>query len=176
MGTVFVDRDGVINEKPKDGSYVTSWSEFAFMPGAIHAIRLLNEASRRVIAVTNQRGIARGIMTTDDLEVIHRRMLDELNTAEAHLDAVYYCPHAEGSCECRKPRVGLFLRAKTDFPDIAFDDAFVIGDSDRDMEAGRRLGARLIRIGQVGAPDELCSGSLADAVVRYVLAAKIEPD
>lgn len=170
MKTVFVDRDGVINRKPKDGAYVTSWSEFDFIPGAIDAIRVLNAANWRVIAVTNQRGIARGMMTAEDLEGIHRRMLDELNTGGAHLDAIYYCPHAERSCECRKPGIGLFLKAKADFPDIAFDDTFVIGDSDGDMEAGRRLGARLIRIGQVAAPDELGSGSLADAVDRYVLA------
>ncbi len=173
--TVFLDRDGVINEKPVDGMYVTSWHEFKFLPGAAEAIRMLNQAGAQVIVVTNQRGVALGIMTDEDVREIHREMLEDLHGAGARLDAVYFCPHAEGSCDCRKPGIGLFLKAKTDFPDIVFEDAFVIGDSDRDMDAGRRLGTRLIRIGRSVVPDELCARSLVEAVTRYVLASVRKP-
>jgi len=172
---VFLDRDGVINEKAETGEYITSCREFRLLPGAAAAIRLLNEAGVRVVAVTNQRGVARGIMTTEDLEEIHRKMADDLRRQGAHLDAVYYCPHEDGSCDCRKPAVGLFLQAQADFPDIIFDEAFVIGDSDRDMEAGRRLGARLIRIGQTMALDEASAPSLFEAVKGYLLAGDLKP-
>ena len=146
------------------------------LPGAAEAIRLLNEAQVRVIAVTNQRGVALGIMTIEQLEGVHHHMVEELQRAGARLDAIYYCPHAENSCDCRKPGVGLFLRAKSEFPDIVFDEVYVIGDSDRDMEAGRRLGARLIRIGQPASPDESGALSLLEAVTRHKVGPDIKPE
>jgi histidinol-phosphate phosphatase family protein len=167
--TVFIDRDGVLNEKPEEHTYVTRWSEFRFVEGATDAVRMLNDAGVRVVAVTNQRGIARGIMTIDDVERLHGKMAEELQSAGARLDAVYYCPHGANSCDCRKPGVGLFLRAKSDFPDISFEESFVIGDSDGDMEAGRRIGAKLIRIGPNAAPDEQRCGSLMEAVKEHIL-------
>ena len=175
MTTVFVDRDGVINEKPEAGKYVTRWRDFRFLPGSIEAIRLLNEAEVRVIVITNQRGIALGVMSVEQLQGVHHRMSEELQALGAHLDAIYCCPHAEDSCDCRKPRAGLFLQAKSEFPDIVFREAFVIGDSDRDMKAGRRLGAQLIRIGQEAAPDESSATSLFEAVTRYIVATGLKP-
>jgi len=175
MTTAFLDRDGVINEKPQAGRYVTTSREFRFLPGSVGAIRLLNEAEVRVIVVTNQRGVALGVMGMEQLQGVHHHMLKELRAAGAHLDAIYCCPHAENSCDCRKPGIGLFLRAKSEFPDIAFDEAYVIGDSDRDMEAGRRLGARLIRIGQPTSLDESGALSLFEAVTLYIVAADRKP-
>jgi D-glycero-D-manno-heptose 1,7-bisphosphate phosphatase len=172
--TVFIDRDGVLNKKPPEHTYVTTWDDFHFMPGAIEAVRSLNYTGVRVIVVTNQRGVARGIMTIEDLGHLHRRMNDELLAGGARLDAVYFCPHADNRCDCRKPNVGLFLQAQSDFPDIAFPETYVVGDSDRDMEAGRRLGARLIRIGPGDRPDEHACGSLAEAV-DYILAPNSRP-
>lgn len=171
MTVAFLDRDGVINQKPEAGEYITAWREFRFLPGSVEAIRSLNEAQVRVIVVTNQRGVALGVMSMEELQEVHRRMQEELRSSGAHVDAIYTCPHAEDSCDCRKPGVGLFLQAKAEFPDIDLREAWVIGDSDRDMEAGRRLGARLIRIGQAAAPDESSAGTLMEAVTRYVLSA-----
>jgi D-glycero-D-manno-heptose 1,7-bisphosphate phosphatase len=176
MTTVFLDRDGVINEKLEAGKYVTAWQEFRFLPGSVEAIRLLNEAELRVMVITNQRGVALGLMSMEQLQVVHHHMLEELQAAGAHLDAIYCCPHAEDSCDCRKPGIGLFLQAKSDFPDIVFDEVYVIGDSDRDMEAGRRLGARLIRIGQPTAPDESGASSLLEAVKRDIICADPTPE
>jgi D-glycero-D-manno-heptose 1,7-bisphosphate phosphatase len=169
MTTAFLDRDGVINESPEVGAYISATRDFRFLPGALEAIALLNEAGVRVIVVTNQRGVALGVLSLEQLEAIHQHMLEEVRSAGARVDAIYFCPHAEDSCDCRKPRTGLYLRARSDFPDIAFDDVFVIGDSDRDMEAGRRLGARLIRIGRPASPDEHGAVSLLDAVKRYFI-------
>jgi D-glycero-D-manno-heptose 1,7-bisphosphate phosphatase len=171
MTTAFLDRDGVINEKPQAGRYITTARELRLLPGAAEAIRLLNEAQVRVIVVTNQRGVALGVMSMEQLQGVHHHMVEELQRAGAHVDAIYACPHAEDSCDCRKPGIGLFLRAKSEFTDIMFDEVYVIGDSDRDMEAGRRLGARLIRIGQPTSPDESGAPALLEAVNRYFVTA-----
>ncbi len=169
MKTVFLDRDGVINEKRANGQYVTCWDEFEFLPGAISAVRLLNEAGLRVIVVTNQRGVALGVITEEALLDIHERMVKKMSAAGAKFDAIYYCPHDRGTCDCRKPEVGLFLRAKSHFPDIVFAESFVIGDSDPDLDSGRRLGMRLVRIGGTTSRDEFGARSLLDAVRRRVL-------
>ena len=99
---VFLDRDGVINRKAPEGEYVTRWSEFAFLPGALDALRALAGAPVRVVVATNQRGIARGRMTAGDLAAIHARMRGAVLEAGGRIDAIYHCPH-EGGCDCRKP-------------------------------------------------------------------------
>ena len=162
--TVFLDRDGVINRKPPEGDYVKSWKEFEFLPKAPEALRLLKEAGMRIIIVTNQRGIARGLMTERDLEEIHKRMLVELARLQASVDAIYYCPHEEGVCDCRKPRVGLFRKAQQDFPDIDFSSSAVIGDSLKDMEAGTQLGSLTILIADETAKEKLLKETFAKGI------------
>lgn len=162
--TVFLDRDGVINRKPPEGDYVKSWKEFEFLPKAPEALRLLKEAGMRIIIVTNQRGIARGLMTERDLEEIHKRMLVELARLQASVDAIYYCPHEEGVCDCRKPRVGLFRKAQQDFPDIDFSNSAVIGDSLKDMEAGTQLGSLTILIADETAKEKLLKEAFAKGI------------
>src|ERR1700737_217915 len=100
----FLDRDGVINRKAGEGQYVTRWEEFHFLPGAAEGISLLNRAGWRVIVVSNQRCVAKGLLTTNELEAMHRRMCDHLAAAGAKLDGIYYCPHEKDpACSCRKP-------------------------------------------------------------------------
>jgi D-glycero-D-manno-heptose 1,7-bisphosphate phosphatase len=140
--TVFLDRDGVINRKLPEGDYVTRWEEFEFLPDAASGLRLLKEAGLRLIVITNQRGIALGRLTEADLEEIHQRMRAELVQCGVRLDAIYHCPHDRGQCDCRKPAVGLFLKARHDFPDIDFAQSVMVGDSVTDLEAGNRLGCR----------------------------------
>ncbi|MBE6713762.1 MAG: HAD family hydrolase [Ruminococcaceae bacterium] len=137
----FLDRDGLINVRAAEHDYIKNRSEFAFLPGACEAIRLLNENEYLVIIVTNQRGIARKIMTVEDLESIHAYMNVCLNEHGAHTDAVYVCPHDNGECNCRKPDIGLFLQAQRDFP-IDKSRSFMIGDSQSDVDAGERYGIR----------------------------------
>jgi D-glycero-D-manno-heptose 1,7-bisphosphate phosphatase len=139
--TFFLDRDGVINRKLPD-DYVKTWREFAFLPGAQEALRRLTEAGKRLVIVTNQRGIARGLMSEADLADIHTRMLAELAAAGALITAIYYCPHDNEQCFCRKPQPGLLLQARQDFPAIDFARAVLIGDSRSDLEAARRAGCR----------------------------------
>lgn len=179
--TVFLDRDGVINRKVPDGDYVKCWEEFAFLPGVKDALKRITRGGYRVIVVTNQRGIARRMMTECDLHRIHARMLTELAQAGVQIDALYYCPHEAGQCFCRKPQTGLFWRAKGDFPDVNFACSFLIGDSLSDMEAGAQLGCRNLLIAELCRAEGLLATarargiaiaghapSLRDAVMRYM--------
>jgi D-glycero-D-manno-heptose 1,7-bisphosphate phosphatase len=147
----FVDRDGTINVKRPEGHYVTSADELELLPRAGEAIALLNESGFKVIVITNQRGIALGRMTEADLAAIHRRLLDELSVAGARVDAIYHCPHGAGECDCRKPEVGLVLRAAREHPDLLLEESIVIGDSPSDVEVGVRLGLRTILVGGAAA-------------------------
>jgi D-glycero-D-manno-heptose 1,7-bisphosphate phosphatase len=144
--TVFLDRDGTINRKATEGDYVKSPEEFAFLPGAKEALRTLTAQGLRLIVVTNQRGIALGRMSEGDLDEIHRGMLDELEAAGARVAAIYHCPHDRGVCDCRKPEVGMFLRAGSEHPGLVLENSVVIGDGPADMGAADRLGLRRVLI------------------------------
>jgi D-glycero-D-manno-heptose 1,7-bisphosphate phosphatase len=142
----FLDRDGVINRKPPEGQYVTRWEEMHFLPGVAEAIAMLGEAGFRVIVVTNQRCVAKGLLTGPELELIHQRMCGELTASGAVIDEVYYCPHEEEPrCSCRKPATGMLLTAARAHQ-IDLTASWMIGDSDRDIEAGRKAGCRTARI------------------------------
>jgi D-glycero-D-manno-heptose 1,7-bisphosphate phosphatase len=146
VGYVFLDRDGVVNRKLPEGAYVTGWEQFEWLPGAVGAIAGLNRAGMTVILVSNQRGIALGLFTHDQLELIHKNMRAHLALHGARVDAIYYCPHDVGECQCRKPDIGLFEQAYKDFPQASADNSVVIGDSVSDIEAGQRMGMRTIFI------------------------------
>ena len=123
-----------------EGSYVASWDEFHLLPGVPEAIGRLNRAGLRVVVVSNQRGIARGLCTAADVDAIHSAFQSELKAKGAHVDGFYVCPHGNGECNCRKPLPGLFDQAVKDFPAIAAANSAMIGDSLSDIEFGRRLG------------------------------------
>ncbi len=143
---VFLDRDGVLNRKPDDGKYVTRVAELTLLPGVGEAVAQLNRSGRKAIVVTNQRGIALGLYTQEDLARIHDELRRVLAEKGAHLDAIYVCPHNNGQCNCRKPLSGLFEQAFHDFPDATPANSVMIGDSIRDIEAGARLGMRTVFI------------------------------
>jgi D-glycero-D-manno-heptose 1,7-bisphosphate phosphatase len=168
--TIFLDRDGVINRK-LDEDYVKHWGEFEFLPGAKEALKILTEKRYRLIVVTNQRGIARGLMTMEALMDIHARMIDELAQSGAEIIAIYCCPHDKDQCECRKPKIGMFLQAQRDFPDIDFAQTVLIGDSVSDMEAGKRAGCRTILVTEssTSTANDLTASSLLEAVHRYLM-------
>jgi D-glycero-D-manno-heptose 1,7-bisphosphate phosphatase len=143
---VFLDRDGVINRKASDGEYVTRWEDFHILPGVAEGVALLNRASFSVLVVTNQRCIAKGLLTTDELEEMHKRMTASLARAGAHIDAIYYCPHElEPACDCRKPAPGMLLNAARAHG-IELPSSWMIGDSDIDVEAGRNAGCKTVRL------------------------------
>jgi len=139
--TLFLDRDGVINKKI-DGDYVRNWQQFEFLPNVIEALKILNKIFGRIIIVTNQRGIGRGLMTKEDLEYIHAKMLEVFEHNGIKIDKIYYCPHdyKKEFCNCRKPKIGMALQAKVDFPDINFSRSIMVGDSLLDMEFAKNAG------------------------------------
>lgn len=147
---VFLDRDGVINRKASDGKYVTRWEEMEILPGVPLAISLLNEAGYSVIVVTNQRCIAKGLVTDAEINTLHRQMCRVLSTAGATIDAVYYCPHQNTPpCSCRKPAPGMLLSAARDH-EIDLTESWMVGDSDIDIAAGKKAGCKTARLATSG--------------------------
>lgn len=138
--TVILDRDGVLNKRPVQAQYVRTWDEFEWLPGAREALRLFKDAHYRVIVVSNQAGIARGVMTEGDLKRIHKRMQAEVLEAGGRIDAIYYCPHDwDDGCKCRKPRPGMLFQAQRDF-NLDLSRTPFIGDDERDVQAGDAAG------------------------------------
>ncbi len=143
---VFLDRDGVINQRPVEGEYVTRWDDFHILPGVAEGIALLNRADFSVIVVTNQRCVAKGLMTEADLQKMHERMTNILARAGANIAATYYCPHEiEPRCDCRKPAPGMLLTAARS-RGIDLRASWMIGDSDNDVEAGVNAGCKTARV------------------------------
>ncbi|MXY99966.1 D-glycero-beta-D-manno-heptose 1,7-bisphosphate 7-phosphatase [Candidatus Poribacteria bacterium] len=141
MKTIFLDRDGVINRNPPDWGYVRTWEEFDFIPNALKALRALTGNGYRVIVVTNQAGIGRGLFSETNLKDIHSRMVVDIRNAGGSIDSIYYCPHhPEAGCECRKPKPGMLICAAREH-NIELPNAYLIGDSTTDIEAGQRAGA-----------------------------------
>lgn len=144
MSTIFLDRDGVINENRSD--YVKSWDEFRFLPGACEAIVKLTQAGHRIVVCTNQAGVAKGSISIDTVEDIHRRMVAEIRKKGGVIEKVYYCPHGKDeNCYCRKPRPGLLLRACSELG-LDIKDAVFVGDSITDIQAGLAAGVHTILV------------------------------
>ncbi len=138
--TIFLDRDGVLNHKAPRGCYIESWSDWRWADKAIEAIAQLTQAGYRLIIISNQAGIARGCMTDDDVQQIHKQMVTEIEQAGGRIDAIYYCPHHwDEGCRCRKPDIGMFLQASRDFH-IDVSRTVFIGDDDRDGLAANNVG------------------------------------
>ena len=145
--TLFLDRDGVINRKI-EGDYVRTWNQFDFLPHSKNGLKKLCSLFKRLIVVTNQRVIGKKIISIETLNEIHVRMLKELEGEGVRIDAIYSCPHdITDHCSCRKPEIGLFLKAKQDFPDIDFQKSIFLGDSPSDWEVAKKVGAVAIGIG-----------------------------
>ncbi|MFZ0743182.1 MAG: HAD family hydrolase [Terracidiphilus sp.] len=157
LRTVFLDRDGVLNEKMPEGRWVAALADFHVLPGVPEAIARLNRAGIRVIVVTNQRGIALGLFSARDVEAIQSGFQKLLKAHAAHVDGFYYCPHDRLQCNCRKPLPGMFEQARRHFPETSATTSAMIGDSLPDIEFGRRLGMLTVFID--GAPDRQKTGA-----------------
>jgi histidinol-phosphate phosphatase family protein len=147
---VLLDRDGVINRRIANG-YVTSPEQFEFLPRALDALRLLAEYGYKVMVVSNQACVGKGLISAEELEEITRRFVAEVEKHGGRIGGVYYCPHRkEDECECRKPRPGLLIRAQREHH-FVFAETFVVGDSLSDLRAARQAGCPVILV--VAAPD-----------------------
>jgi D-glycero-D-manno-heptose 1,7-bisphosphate phosphatase len=138
--TVFLDRDGVINEPPPDPGWVMRWKDFRFARGALDALKRLHEANFTVAVVTNQSCVRRGLADLATIQNINEQMVQAVAEAGGRIAGVYFCPHIDGDlCECRKPKPGLIDQAASD---LGLDPsrAFLVGDSERDILAGQARG------------------------------------
>jgi D-glycero-D-manno-heptose 1,7-bisphosphate phosphatase len=139
---VFLDRDGVINRKAPEGQYVTRWSEMRFLPHVAEAIALFKRSGFLVIVTTNQRCVAKGLITEAGLAELHEKMQRQFRGTGAVIDAVYHCPHDSApACDCRKPAPGMLLTAAREH-EIDLGASWMIGDSVRDVEAGKNAGCK----------------------------------
>ena len=138
--TLFLDRDGVINvEKPMD--YVRNWGEFQFNPGVLEALRIFKGLFGRIVVVTNQRGVGKGLMTEQDLLDIHDQMTAEIVRAGGHIDRIYYAAGVDDDSPRRKPSPVMGQEAIQDFPEITPSRSIMVGNTFSDMEFGRNIGA-----------------------------------
>jgi len=145
--TVFLDRDGVINKKIEN-DYVKTWDDFSFTNKALPAIAALSKRFPKILVVTNQRGVGKGLMSEDELITIHEKMCKGINEESGRIDKIYYCTDKLDSSEFRKPNIGMALMAKRDYPEINFFKSIIIGDSISDMLFGKNLGMTCFYIGE----------------------------
>lgn len=141
--TVFIDRDGVINYEKEDG-YILNKDEFRFYEGVKESFQLLNQNFGRVIIVSNQRGVGRGLMTEAELNEIHQQMISELEQAGGKIDKIYYCTSTSNKHPDRKPNPGMAFHAKKDFPEIDLSKSIMIGNKLSDMQFGKNAGSYTI--------------------------------
>jgi D-glycero-D-manno-heptose 1,7-bisphosphate phosphatase len=143
--SLFLDRDGVLNEElPND--YVKTWAEFIFFPYTFEALKVLSAKFKRIVIVTNQKGVGRQLMTEDALKAIHSKMLLEINAHGGRIDKIYYCSAIENEDACRKPNPGMAFKAKADFPEIDLANSIMVGNNLSDMQFGKNAGMQTILV------------------------------
>ena len=180
---VFLDRDGVITQDPPH--YAHRIDQLILIEGSGPAIKLLNTAQFKVIVITNQSGVAKGLYKEKDIEIFNREMVRQLNQADAYIDAIYYCPHHPEAevqkyrtdCYCRKPKPGMLIDGGRTF-NIDFKSSFLVGDKWSDIEAGRLAGCKtiLVKTGhgiqeyeREKCPVDYVGADLLDAVQNFIL-------
>lgn len=144
--TLFLDRDGVLNKRIID-DYVKKPEELEILPGVPKALEIFNQLFGTIVVVTNQQGIGKGLMTEEDLAIVHQKLLEGIENAGGRIDQFYFAPQlAKENHPDRKPGVGMGIRAKNDFPSIDFSKAIMIGDSESDIEFGMNLEMKTVML------------------------------
>jgi D-glycero-D-manno-heptose 1,7-bisphosphate phosphatase len=173
MKLVILDRDGVINfDSP---NYIKSPAEWKAIPGSPEAIARLNQAGYRVVVATNQSGVGRQLFDMDTLNAIHEKMHKTVAAAGGRIDAVFFCPHpADSSCDCRKPKPGMFERIAACY-NIDLTSVPAVGDSLRDLQAAATAGALPMLVLTGKGEQTLADGDLPeDTLVFKDLAAAVD--
>ncbi len=146
MRLVFLDRDGVINRFPGKGVYVTREKDLELLPRALRGIALLTRAGFRLVVVSNQGCVARGLITKSALLALTKRMIEKIKASGGQIHKVYYCMHQKSDgCECKKPKTLLFEKAMKGLQ-VKRDEVYFIGDSEEDVEAGHAIGCQTILV------------------------------
>ncbi|MDO8518350.1 MAG: HAD family hydrolase [bacterium] len=178
---VFLDRDGTVLTLAGGTGYLSDSRSMRLLPGAARAIALLNKAGFLVFIHTNQAIVARGKLTEEKLQHIHKVLFERLKKQGAHIDALYYCPHHPEAkikkyrvvCVCRKPKTGMLKKAIKDF-NVDAKKSFMVGDSSKDILAGKRAGLQTILVKTGNAGREWSAVSVVpDFVEKNILAAAV---
>ncbi len=141
---VILDRDGTINID--SDAFIKAPEEWRPLPGSLEAIALLNRHGFKVVVISNQSGVARGLFDLATLEAIHAKMKQMVNEAGGEIEAIYFCPHGPNDvCDCRKPKDGLFRRFAADYQ-ADLSQIYAVGDSFRDLQAAESAGAKPILV------------------------------
>lgn len=161
--TLFLDRDGVINRRIV-GGYVTSWDEFEFLPGVMDAMKVFATKFKHVIVITNQQGIGKGLMTPEQVDAIHFRMMADIDEqSSCAIDAILVCPQlASDPNNYRKPNPLMAYQAQELFPDIDLAQCIMVGDGPTDIEFGHNAGTKTVFIGEENPEADDCFNSLID--------------
>ncbi len=141
--TLFLDRDGVINEEKKD-DYVKTWNDFQFYEESLLALPILASKFSIIVITTNQKGIGKGLMTHNDLLEIHTNMQSKIHEVGGRIDHIYYCPDLDNDSPNRKPQPGMAMQAKQQFPQINFEQSIMVGNRTSDMHFGRNAGLHTV--------------------------------
>lgn len=160
---LFMDRDGVINKQIVDG-YVRNVNEFEFLPGVLEAMKTMSPFFKRIIVISNQRGVGKGLMTKLDLNMVNAHMAHTIQKAGGRIDKIYSCTDIDEDSPDRKPNTGMALMAKRDFPDIDFKKCIMVGDSISDIQFANNAGIPAILLGNKYEDDELAD---LDILARY---------
>ncbi len=166
---IFIDRDGVINKEMPEGEYVKRWNQFHFLPGVFKTLKTLKENGFLAIVVTNQRCVAKGVISEEDLKEIHNKMTTQIKQHGGNIDAIYFCPHdISNNCNCRKPKPGMILEAINDLKEqgvqIDFKNSYMVGNSETDILAGKNSGLITIKIGGYSTLSDLNEKTFLEAV------------
>lgn len=173
--TLFLDRDGVINERIF-GGYVLDVEQFNFLPEVPETISGLNRYFHRTVVVTNQQGIGKGLMTERNLLEIHTYMCDTIHQAGGKVDKCYFAPNLRGADDdMRKPRPDMAELAKMEFPEIEFKCSVMVGDTDSDILFGRNLGMKTVRI-RTEEPINVEADLTVDSLTQFLKYLKNEVD
>lgn len=159
---IILDRDGVINHDSEN--YIRCPEDWEPIEGSIEAIAQLSQAGFRLVVATNQSGLSRGYFDMGDLAAIHRKMNQAVEDANGHIDAIFFCPHAdEQNCDCRKPKPGMFLDICSRF-DVSPETVLAVGDSKRDIQAASAAGCQPVLVLTGNGKKTLKKGELPESV------------
>lgn len=169
---ILIDRDGTINKRAPQGEYVTDWPSFHFIPSTIEAMIELAALGFEFVIITNQAGIGRGVCTTEQIDLLHQRMVGELAALKIPVLRILMCPHHWlDQCRCRKPAPGMFYQLEKELP-LHLADYVYIGDDSRDMQAAANAGCQGLFLGEVADVAEVpalgCFADLRDAIPKLI--------
>jgi len=157
---IFLDRDGVILENRLD--YIRNWEQAIILPGALASLARISKSSYKLVIITNQAGVGRGLISREIVDEINEKLIEKVEQAGGRIDGIYVCPHSpDDGCDCRKPRPGMIWQAAREL-DIDLKNSILVGDNLSDLQAGRAAAVGRLVLVRTGLGD-VFAGALVEA-------------